>query len=175
MDLKCPYMKQGTCEVSSLLAGMPVPLAEDACKACASQDNPLTINRVTCTKAAYTLRKAGKEVDPAILHCYATPNQGVGTQFRELTNTLKWWVSLLRLTKLIWPNPKTCGCDQVLSMLNTAGIKNCKEKKDKYTKIIVDNYLNNVKNLNWTRRFLTSIVSWMLTLCIQREEKRQKK
>jgi hypothetical protein len=90
----CPHKVDGYCQISSDLAQVPVPIAQDACEACIQQSPPRAKNSVTCSKAIQYRTLVGMLPTPELLECIKPPTQGVGTELELLIEktrrTLNW-------------------------------------------------------------------------------------
>ena len=64
--MTCPHLQNGNCEISSKLAGVPVPIAPGVCEAC-TPFHPEFTNRVTASRASWQLRKDGVPTPPEIM------------------------------------------------------------------------------------------------------------
>lgn len=139
-EISCPHKQQGLCLVSTRLAGIPVPLAEDACRACFLQASPREVNRVTCSKAIYSRRQAGLPVLQELLDCVRPPEQGVGSELQRLIETTRQWLARLHWDWII-PAPISCGCGSVRSALNSDSPTQCWEKRSAYIQNMVQRWI----------------------------------
>lgn len=120
----CPHKQDGLCQISTNLAGVPVPLADDACAACQLQANPRSVNRVTCSKAIHARTLAGLVPTEELLDCVNPPKQGVGTELERLIDRARFILAVVRLDWII-PSSQQCGCNATKSRLNTDGPTAC--------------------------------------------------
>lgn len=123
--VQCKYMISGLCQISTDLAEVPVPLAEDACIACTNlKVNPQQINAVTISKALYVLGNVKSERRQKLLqqlHQLQNIKSGTGTELRKL-------ISWFPVSK------KNCrSCRNLESRMNKWGPETCK-KKTQYIK-----------------------------------------
>lgn len=119
---ECPHLKDGVCMISTALAGMKVPAAADACAACARNEKPKQANRITYSKAVYTLYKSGKPIPKKLTEKLRTmagsaPASGPGT---ELSNIISWFKKA----------NKTCGCSARIAKMNVWGPDKCEQNID---------------------------------------------
>ncbi len=123
-EIDCPHKQDGLCQISTNLAGIPVPLADDACAACVLQKNPRTINRVTCSKAIHVQSISGLVPNQELLDCVNPPKQGVGTELERLIERTR---SILAFVRLDWivPTSVNCGCNATRSRMNADGPAAC--------------------------------------------------
>ncbi len=98
---QCPHSRDGLCQISTNLAGLPVPLAEDACNACQLQQNPRAVNRVTCSKAIHARTLAGHIPTEELLQCVQPPKDGVGTELERLIDRTRLFLAMIRLDWII--------------------------------------------------------------------------
>jgi hypothetical protein len=116
--IKCSHAKNGLCEVSTKLANIDVPLAEDACLACVNHDPAQSINHVTASKAIYVLRKQNLEV-PIHLYKHIKPieNKGPGT---ELSKLISWFKAI---------TDSKCKCNKRVRKMNQWGPDECERRR----------------------------------------------
>ena len=118
---ECPYLKDGLCVISTNLARMDVPAAEDACIACKTDPEPMQRNHVTCSKAIHTLVINQKPIPPALLisvkRAPKVHSSGPGTELEKLIS---------------WFKRKTskCGCGDRIKKMNMWGPDKCEENMD---------------------------------------------
>lgn len=83
--IPCKYNEHGFCKISSEIAGMPVAIAEDACRACVRDPKPRDVNHVTTSKAIYTLRQQGKVIPRDMYqNVQKAKRGGPGTELKSL-------------------------------------------------------------------------------------------
>jgi hypothetical protein len=125
----CPHNIGGYCQISTDLAQMPVPIAQDACAACVLQPNPRTKNAVTCSKAIQYQTLVGMLPTEELLECVKPPSRGVGTELEILIEKTR---SLLQRVWLGWliPPRVQCGCSATRSYMNQQGIHGCLRNRD---------------------------------------------
>lgn len=115
-NTECQFARDGFCEVSTLLASLPVVLDEKACRACRLNANPRSINPVTCSRAAWAARRAGMPVPPETFNCVKEgQNYGPGTELKRI---------LSRITK----TNKNCGCESRANIMNVWGPDECERR-----------------------------------------------
>lgn len=120
----CQHAINGNCQISSELAGIEVPLDEQACTACNQQDHPRELNEVTCFRARYILRQNNLPIPNKVQECvnlhqkkvYLTEGPG-----RELRKLIEWFP--LR-------KKKCRSCKGLEVKMNQWGPDKCEEKKD---------------------------------------------
>lgn len=124
--MNCRFlMADRTCQVSTLLAKLPVLADEKACNACLHSDSPQAVNNVTCARAAEAMRRANIEIDPAVLTCVrASYAIGPGTALKK---ALSFWASVVN----------GCGCQEKIAMMNRWGVDECLKRIDEITDWIV--------------------------------------
>jgi hypothetical protein len=107
----------GYCQISTDLAQVPVPIAQDACAACILQSNPRSKNSVTCSKAIQYRTLVGMLPTPELLDCVKPPSSGVGTELETLIEKTR---SFLRRVWLGWliPPRVQCGCSTTRRLMN---------------------------------------------------------
>lgn len=114
----CEHLKNGLCLISTNIAGIDVPAAEDACLACQQQKNPMAVNHVTSSKAIYTLHLAGKTA-PKELFTKVKGNaivaQGPGTELEKLISWFK-------------RKSKSCNCSSRIQKMNRWGPDECEKR-----------------------------------------------
>ena len=133
---ECPHNRDGLCQVSTRLAAMPVPIADDACQACLQQKSPCTINRVTCSKAIQIRLAAGMPAPQELLDCVRPPESGVGTELARMIDTTRGWLHMLRLDWII-PQPVACGCGPIRAAMNYDSPQQCWQKRAFYARNIL--------------------------------------
>ena len=119
----CPHNVDGYCQISSDLAQVPVPIAQDACAACIQQATPKAKNSVTCSKAIQYRTLVGMLPTPELLECIKPPTQGVGTELELLIEKTRRTLNWLCLGWLI-PDKFNCGCHSTKSRMNEMGVRN---------------------------------------------------
>lgn len=89
--MTCPHATH-LCLISTELAGVPVPIAEDACKHCNLQPIPQTVNNVTLSKAIYHASEPQRTLLANRLGRTKHPEafEGVGTQLKQIINWFVW-------------------------------------------------------------------------------------
>lgn len=118
----CEHCKNGLCLISTELAGQGVAAAEDACQACVASKSPKSVNRVTISKAIYTLHLHGKSVPHDLRVKLSASSQarqryphGPGTELAKL-------VSWFKLTN------KKCDCASRITKMNRWGPDECEKR-----------------------------------------------
>ncbi len=134
---QCPHSRDGLCQISTNLAGLPVPLAEDACNACQLQQNPRAVNRVTCSKAIHARTLAGLIPTEELLQCVQPPKDGVGTELERLIDRTRLFLAMIRLDWII-PTSEKCGCNAAKSRLNADGPTACVQNRRLHATEITD-------------------------------------
>lgn len=116
--MQCKFNVNGSCEISTMLAGIKVEAKQDACKACLSQENPMTINHVTSSKAVYALYVANKKIPQ---HIFTNINHSIHKETGPGTE----------LEKLIsWFKKKngSCKCLSRIQTMNNWGADECEKR-----------------------------------------------
>jgi hypothetical protein len=139
MNQQCPHSKDGLCQISTKLAGLPVPLADDACNACELQVNPRSVNRVTCSKAIHARTLAGLIPTDELLQCVNPPTEGVGTELERLIDRTRQVLAMIRLDWII-PSSEACGCNTTKSRLNADGPTACLSNRRLHAAEIYDRW-----------------------------------
>lgn len=117
----CQHFRDGLCAISTHMAGMDVPAAEDACAACMKEPQPMQRNHVTCSKAIYTLIMSQKPVPPTLLAgVKKAPQQPAGGPGTELERLISWFKK---------KNGK-CGCGNRIKKMNMWGPDKCEENME---------------------------------------------
>lgn len=158
---QCKYAQEGLCQISTLLAKKDVELDEATCSACEIQDLPKQINRVTCSRAIYVLRKANLPIPSNLETCIKAPSYGVGTELEKILNNLAKYPIVGRYFQV---NKKKCGCENIKKLMNLWGyatvLKNRKVLGDR----IVGHYLEYKPSLKPFKKFL----AYLITICINK-------
>ena len=116
--IPCEFARNDTCEVSTLLVGLPVAIDEKACQACKANRNPMAINPVTCSRAAWAARKANLPIPPEALDCVREgQKEGPGTELKKI------------LSRFAMPT-SGCGCDSLANLMNLWGPAGCAENME---------------------------------------------
>ena len=163
---ECPHNQHGLCQVATRLAGIPVPIADDACHACLQQKSPCTINRVTCSKAIQIRLAAGMPAPQELLDCVRPPESGVGTELERMIDTTRQWLHMLRLDWII-PQPVACGCGPIRAAMNYDSPQQCLQKRAFYARNIANSWISFLPAL----RFMPlkqQLINCYLRLAIQR-------
>ena len=168
---ECPHNRDGLCQVSTRLAALPVPIADDACQACLQQRSPCTINRVTCSKAISTRRGAGLPIDQTLLDCVRPPVDGVGTELERLIQNSRKLLARLRLDWLL-PQPVTCGCGPVRSAMNGDSPDQCWQKRDGYARNIVNRWINHLPAVRYLP-FKQLLIHGYLRIAVHRASRKE--
>ena len=84
--MTCPHATD-VCLISTKLAGKPVPIADDACRACSACETPQAVNRVTISKAISVVGPEAELVDSLARLTHPERFTGVGSELRKLI----WW------------------------------------------------------------------------------------
>jgi hypothetical protein len=138
---QCPHSRNGLCQISTDLAGLPVLLAEDACSACQLQSHPRSVNRVTCSKAIHARTLAGLIPTEELLQCVNPPKHGVGTELEHLIDRARLFLAMLRLDWIIPPSEK-CGCSTAKGRLNADGPTGCLSNRRSHATEIYSRWLS---------------------------------
>lgn len=157
---QCPHSRDGLCQISTNLAGLPVPLAEDACNACQSQQNPRTVNRVTCSKAIHARTLAGLVPTEELLQCVNPPKNGVGTELERLIDRTRRYLVMIRLDWII-PTSEKCGCNAAKSRLNADGPAACIQNRRLHTTEIYSRWLKHWRGVRYiplARHLITAFI-----------------
>jgi|GEM_PF-744755 len=128
-SIDCLHNIDGYCQISTDLAQMPVPIAQDACAACILQTNPRTKNSVTCSKAIQYRTLVGMLPTDELLDCVKPPTRGVGTELEILIEQTRSFLTRVWLGWLIPPRVH-CGCSSTRSFMNQQGILGCLRNRD---------------------------------------------
>lgn len=139
----CRFAVAGQCQVSSLIAEVPVPLHPSTCHACKLQDSPMAVNTITCSAARLAVVKAGRDVDPDLQRCLAPKQTGIGT---ELESIIHAWQHRLGWIGLGWLLEKSasCGCESMKLELNSISIIESRKYSGDLARWI---------HANWEKRF----------------------
>jgi len=90
--VNCIHSKNNTCDISSKLANLDVPLDGKACTHCTADKKPCSENLVTIGRAMITLRKNNLPI-PKELVAKITPKpllSGPGTELKKLVSWFVW-------------------------------------------------------------------------------------
>lgn len=169
--IPCPHNVDGYCQISSQLAQVPVPIAEDACAACILQSNPRTKNSVTCSKAIQYRTLVGMLPTDELLECIKPPSRGVGTELESLIEQTRLFLQRVWLDWLIPPRVQ-CGCSATRSSMNQQGILGCLRNRNELANEMLDRWkkhLPMIRFVPWSR-FLVVIY---LTLAIRRFQSKE--
>lgn len=134
----CKYAVNGSCEISSELAGIPVPLDDKACRSCSEQSKPRALNRVTCLRAGYALKQAGKPPTEEVSDCTEafkrkTISRGPGTELRKLLPWFSWYKEV-----------DSCEpCSDRQCCMNKWGAVGCQENIEQIVAWILESALEN--------------------------------
>jgi hypothetical protein len=157
---QCPHSRDGLCQISTNLAGLPVPLAEDACNACQLQPNPRAVNRVTCSKAIHARTLAGLIPTEELLQCVQPPKDGVGTELERLIDRTRHFLAMIRLDWII-PTSERCGCNAAKSRLNADGPVACVHNRRLHATEIYGRWLKHwsgVRYIPLAHRLITAFI-----------------
>lgn len=118
--MRCDYLDGEICQVASAMVSSKIRTYSATCSACEKQDNPRSINKVTCGLANLHIiqNKLNKADYPAVVDCFAVPivhGEGPGTELKKL---LSWFVK---------PVP-TCSCHARIIQMNQWGPDGCEER-----------------------------------------------
>lgn len=147
-SIECPHNVDGCCQVSTQLADMPVPIADDACAACIRQTNPRTKNAVTCSKAIQYRTLVGMLPTEELLDCVKTPSKGVGTELEILIEGTRTFLQRLRLAWLL-PPPIDCGCSATKALMNTQGAHACLNNRHDHANDIFHRWKNHLPTIRF--------------------------
>lgn len=169
--IACPHNTDGYCQISTDLAQIPVPIAQDACDACVLQSNPRSKNSVTCSKAIQYRTLVGMLPTPELLECIKPPTRGVGTELEMLIEQTR---SILQCVWLGWLIPPRiqCGCSATRSFMNQEGIVGCTRNRSKLADAILDRWRKHMPIIRFVplSRFLVGIY---LTQSIRRFQNKE--
>ena len=142
----CRFNVNGVCTISTELAGMEVPIAADACRACIAAAHPQAINRVTCSKAIHTRLIHGLPPTPKLLECVSPPQRGVGTELERMIAVTRRWLAWIGLGWIL-PEPGTaeCGCQSLRTEMNLAGPVGCLDHRERYAQNMFDRWCSHAK------------------------------
>lgn len=121
----CSFYNEGTCQVASELAGLPVVFDVRACEVCQKQSEPMARNRVTVDIAVHAMRHGGRAEQAEVLYSefhgreikFPETEQGVGTELKKL---IGWF----------WSPKKRCGsCSDRVRKMNKWGPEKCRRRK----------------------------------------------
>ncbi|MFN7845253.1 MAG: hypothetical protein ACK5N9_26320 [Pirellula sp.] len=168
---ECPHNAEGYCQISTDLAQVPVPIAEDACAACILQTNPRTKNPVTCSKAIQYRTMIGMPPTQELLDCVKTPSRGFGTELESLIESTRQLLSRLRLAWIIPPRAK-CGCSVLRNLMNQQSLRECIISRDTITNDIWDRWKKHLPAIRLVpfSRFMVGIY---VNRAIQRFKKKE--
>jgi len=155
---QCPHDVNGYCQVSTDLAQVPVPIAQDACVACILQAQPRTKNSVTCSKAIQYRTLVGMLPTEDLLECVKPPSRGVGTELTLLIEQTRGVLQLVRLDWLIPPRVK-CGCSTTQSFMNQQGTLGCLRNRNELAKEILTRWKKHLPFIRFVplSRFIVQI------------------
>ena len=156
--INCPHNVDGYCQVSTDLAQMPVPIAQDACAACILQTHPRTKNSVTCSKAIQYRTFVGMLPTEELLECVKPPARGVGTEMEVLIEKTRGFLNYLRFGWLIPPRDR-CGCAAMRSFMNQQGIRGCGRNRHHINDEILDRWRKHIPAIRFLplTRFLIGV------------------
>lgn len=137
--IECPHDVDGYCQISTDLAQVPVPIAQDACAACILQSNPRSKNSVTCSKAIQYRTLVGMLPTPELLECVKPPTQGVGTELESLIEKTRSFLQRVWLGWLIPPRVQ-CGCSATRRLMNQQGPRGCMHNRAQLANEIYDRW-----------------------------------
>lgn len=140
-SIECSHNVDGHCQVSTRLADMPVPIANDACAACILQPNPRDKNAVTCSKAIQYRTIVGMLPTQELLDCVRPPSKGVGTELENLIERTRTFLQRLRLDWLL-PPPIDCGCSATKTLMNTQGAIACLNHRREHANDILERWMD---------------------------------
>ncbi len=161
-SVPCPHNVDGYCQISTELAQVPVPIADDACAACILQARPRTKNPVTCSKAIQYRTIIGMLPTQDLLDCVKTPSRGVGTELESLIESTRHVLSRFRLAWLIPPRVE-CGCTATRSYMNQQGIHGCLRNRNQLTDEILARWKKHLPTI----RFVP-FARLMVGVCVDR-------
>jgi len=141
--IECPHNVDGYCQISTHLADMPVPIANDACAACIMQSNPRSKNAVTCSKAIQYRTLVGMLPTQELLDCVRPPSKGVGTELEILIERTRTFLRRLRLDWLL-PPPIDCGCSATKALMNAQGAGVCLKNRHAHARDILHRWKNHL-------------------------------
>ena len=161
-SVPCPHNVDGYCQISTDLAQVPVPIAEDACAACILQANPRTKNPVTCSKAIQYRTLVGMLPTEELLDCVKPPLRGVGTELEILIEKTRILLQRFRLAWIIPPRVR-CGCSTTRSYMNQQGIHGCLRNRNQLTDEILARWKKHLPTI----RFVP-FARLMVGVCVDR-------
>jgi hypothetical protein len=164
--IDCKHQVDGNCQISTDLAQMPVPIAQDACAACILQANPRTKNAVTCSKAIRYRSLAGMLPTEELLECVKPPSRGVGAELEILIEKTRKFLKCVRLGWLI-PPPVQCGCAATRSYMNQLGIHGCLSNRNLLIDAILGRWKKHLPAIRFIP-FTRFIVGDYITRAIER-------
>lgn len=117
--IECTHFHNNTCKLASSLAGIDVPVTEQACVYCQSHSNPMKANSVVAGISILELYRLGKPIPFALTQMVDSRGiaEGCGT---ELKNLISWF-----------PIPKKTKCKSCRSLelkMNNWGPEKCQQK-----------------------------------------------
>lgn len=118
--MTCKHNINNSCKISEELAGIPVPIDDNACQICQQQLYPMTINKVTRSRAAYTLHKLKLTIPSGLLNKedHIHKQHTTGTKLKQLIS----WFPV--------PNKNGCrSCRALEAKMNRWGPDGCESKK----------------------------------------------
>jgi len=149
----CPHATD-VCLISTKLAGKPVPLADDACRACNLSSTPREVNAVTLSKAIYIAGPLPHLIQQLteIQHPYIFA--GVGTELAKLISWFPIPKSACRTCKSLerrlnkW-GPEVCVRKRayILKKLHVAARRRSLPFSERLVGILVDRAIKNATNL----------------------------
>lgn len=122
----------------------------------------MTINNVTCSRAASAQRKAGMVVERALYACVQDATQeGPGTELKKLIERWLWWLSKVPgLVRQL--DEATCRCDALRVAMNNWGVAGCRKRRE----FILDRAIENAHKAFGFARWLP--VRWQLGRLFER-------
>jgi hypothetical protein len=153
----CSHNHDGYCKISSDLAKIPVPIAEDACAACIKQTNFRAKNSVTCSKAIYQLNLVRMPIPQELLDCLKPPTTGPGAELEKLIEKTRRVFSWFCLGWLI-PDTFYCGCSSTKTRMNELGAWGCLREADDLAIEILARWIKHFPTVRYIP-FVTNILA----------------
>lgn len=158
----CRFAMDGQCQVSTLLAEVPVPLHPATCHTCKLQDSPMAVNRVTCSAARAARVKAGLDTGEDLHRCLAPKKSGIGT---ELETIILVWQQRLGRLGMGWLLAKSqdCNCEAMKAELNAISIEEATRYRAQLAQWIHDNWQKRFPQLALLRFFTRLAANYALS------------
>ena len=166
----CQHNVDGYCQISSDLAQLPVPIAQDACAACIQQATPRAKNSVTCSKAIQYRMLVGMLPTTELLECIKPPTKGVGTELELLIEKTRRALSWICLGWLI-PDDLACGCRSTKTRMNEMGVWKCLRSNEELSVEILAHWIKYIPMIRFIPFVLTIIAMYILRAAFNAESK----